>query len=917
MFNPYYTRVLTLGKYAALVVMCFNFIAGSFVSAEEVCKFGYTGQPENLHLSTISVPHEIVAMSEYVHVGTPIFVNEQVVYTPSIFFIIDNSTSMSGNGMTGMDVWGNRFKVTRDLIDTLKIKFPGVEVGIAAFRTYLFFDPTDSDYFVQCPQQSTGAYLPLFKLNTKFPPDNKFGWEILQGFLEIDTVNNDHVDLKYEPSNIFDNLSGTNINSGFDAAKHAFLSSKYPKGCHYIIFLSDGEANQPMMGNPDAYVAGTDVPTTFTVYFSSNGTAPQSIQNMTENIKTNGYSSSNPGSNLWAFENTEYEVLMKFLMDNVISVITQEQISYPVDLSVNGIDPVDEWDSTGFNFSELFPLTGDTTEFVMNIDYHVFMDSITDNGDTIVIEKDTSSHVEFNVAFDKNASLSDDYTVECWDRTLAFYYNGNQVSLVDETMGTLEIRFTEKEVDVLYGYEDVSVEITHTEGNDKDKETLKLSYKGSYFTGTFLRKIAGPNQGDGFLQHSEEDSIVAILRNQKLPLDTLRVTVPFILSGTVTLRNGIYFDNNAEGFVDSVFIELYGTKIEDNIDELVEIIKLPEHRKFTVMDYSYVSDGIALKVREGADKPQTYVTDKDILEVTDTLLLKNGGYLLPTSNPIRIIDSIAPIIMDASLIDSVVIINNGQQDSLTELGRDELTVIFSENVEKITKEKPFIYYSNDAQKTFEAKLKVLSQKDEKGVFHVRELYGVESVKDGDSIRIQWALSDNVYDANKNYQENPENIRRPIDVIKVTVIQKGPYELVLQGTLFDPDIAITLPDEFLNNNEIKEMLLSFKTNNDGEHEGIMVITLTPDIMDNIPDNERYSGLITLYDAVGNEVIARRKMAYLKDSKKLVYLWDGRNKNDRRVGPGAYLALVAITWYPDGFENDPGKKEIKRLIIGVKE
>ncbi len=917
MFNIYYTRVLALGKSVALAVMCFNFITDSFVSAEEVCKFGYTGQPENLNNQTISVPHEIVAMSEYVHVGTPIFISEQVVYTPSIFFIIDNSTSMSGNGMGGMDVWGNRFKVTRDLIDTLKIKFPGVEVGIAAFRTYLFFDPTDSDYFVQCPQQNTGAYLPLFKLNSKFPPDNKFGWDILQGFLEIDTVDNDHVELKYVPSNIFDNMSGTNINSGFDAAKHAFLSSKYPKECHYIIFLSDGEANQPMMGDPDAYVAGTDVPTTFTVYFSSNGTAPQSIQDMTENIKTNGYSSSNPGSNLWAFENTEYEVLMKFLMDNVISVITQEQISYPVDVSINGIDPVGDWDSTGYIFSELFPLTGDTTEFVIDIDYHVFMDSITDAGDTIVNEKDTSSHVEFDVAFDKNAVLSDDYVVECWDRTLVFYYNGNQVSSVDETMEELEIRFTEKEVDVLYGYEDVSVEITHTEGNDRDKETLKLSYKDTYFTGTFLRKIAGPNKGDGILQHKEKDNIVAVFRNKKLILDTLRIAIPFALSGTVTLTKGIYFDNTADGFVDSISIELYGTKIKDNIDELVEIITLPEHRKFTVQDYSYISEGIALNVSEGADKPQTYVTDKDILEISDTLLLKNGGYLLPTSNPIRIIDSIAPIIMSASLIDSVVIINNGQQDSLTELGRDELTVIFSENVEKITKEKPFIYYSNDAQKTFEAKLKVLSQKDNQGVFHVRELYGVESVKNGDSIRIQWALSDNVYDANKNYQENPENIRRPIDVTTLTVIQKGPYELELQGTLFDPDIALTLPDEFLNNNEIKEMLLNFKINNDGEHEGIMVITLTPNNTDNVPDNECYSGLITIYDAVGNEVIVQQEMAYLNNSKNLVYLWDGRNKNDRRVGPGAYLALVVITWYPDGFDNDSGKKDIQRLIIGVRE
>ena len=40
----------------------------------------------------------------------------------------------------------------------------------------------------------------------------------------------------------------------------------------------------------------------------------------------------------------------------------------------------------------------------------------------------------------------------------------------DETMAELEIRFTEYEVDMLYGYDDVKVEITHTEGNDKEDD---------------------------------------------------------------------------------------------------------------------------------------------------------------------------------------------------------------------------------------------------------------------------------------------------------------------------------------------------------------------------------------------------------------------------------------------------------------
>lgn len=904
-----------------IFVMASLFLVSNLsISAEEVCKFAYEGQPENLHNTIISVPHKIVAMSEKVNVGTPVFISEKVVSTPSVFFIIDNSTSMSGSmgiGTNfGMDVWGNRFKVTRDLIDTLKIRFPGVEVGIATFRTHLFFDPTDSDYFVKCPQQNTGAYLPLFKINSKFPPNNKFGWDILQNFLEIDTINNQYVELKYIPTNLMDNSSGTNINSGFDAAKHAFLKSNYPKECHYIIFLSDGEANQPMMGNPNAYVAGTNVPTTFTVYFANNGVAPQSIQDMTKNIKENGYSTSNKGSDLWAFENTDYEVLLKFLMDNVISVITQEQKSYPVKISVNKTDPIGGWDSTSFNFAKMFPLEPDTTEFVMDIDYHAFMDTVNNQGDTVTIEKDTASYVKFKVVFNKNATLSDEYNVECWDRTLGFYYNGKQIFSANETMEELEIRFTEKEIDVIYGYENISVEITHTEGTDKDKEKFKLSFKDTYFTGKFKRKIANANKGDDVLQHKEIDSLVAVFRNKDIALDTLRISIPFALSGTVILNKGIYFDNTADGFVDSIFIGLYGTKIKDNLDELVKIIKLPKHRKFTTKKYKYVPEGITLNVTEGADKPQTYVTDKDILEISDTLLLKNGGYLLPTSKPLRIIDKVAPIIMSATYVDSIVIMKNSGKDSVTDLGTDELTVIFSENVEKITKDKPFRYYSIDKKKTYEANLKVLNQKDNQGVFQVRNLFGVESIKDGDSIRINWVFSDNIYDEKSNSQENSKNIRRPINVTEITVVQKGPYVLDILGTIFDPDITITLPDEFIENKTIQEMLVDLNKNKNGEIKGITVITIAPDIIENIPDNEYYTALFTIYDAIGNAVISEQEMAFLKDSKNLVYLWDGTNGKGRKVASGTYLAIAAITYYPNGLDNAPGKKVIRKKFIGVK-
>jgi len=52
-----------------------------------------------------------------------------------------------------------------------------------------------------------------------------------------------------------------------------------------------------------------------------------------------------------------------------------------------------------------------------------------------------------------------------------------------------------------------------------------------------------------------------------------------------------------------------------------------------------------------------------------------------------------------------------------------------------------------------------------------------------------------------------------------------------------------------------------------------------------------------------------MAYIEEIRSLVYLWDGRNGNDRIVGPGSYYAVVTI-WYTD----KPG--EVKKQIVGVR-
>lgn len=248
-----------------------------------------------------------------------------------IFFLIDNSASMSQTGI-GNDAQGSRFRVAYDLVDTIKARFDSAaEVGIAVFQQYLYFRPENDSIFKKCPGWDSGSYIPLLNLQQVYPQSSsRTGYEILKFYLDTVTVQqgiNSYVDLKYKPNPLWGGggPGSTNISIGFDAAKDAFLYSKITdKNRHFIIFLSDGEANQPT-NNVELmkkYIKGENTPTTFTVFFTRTGTPPTQLVQMTDNIKANGYSLKNPFSNIWAIQ-TDYPTLMKLLITNILdSLVT-------------------------------------------------------------------------------------------------------------------------------------------------------------------------------------------------------------------------------------------------------------------------------------------------------------------------------------------------------------------------------------------------------------------------------------------------------------------------------------------------------------------------------------------------------------------------------------------------------------------
>ena len=377
--------------------------------AVDRCDLTFTGCPETFNGDTIVVPDNVVKISSLVHACKA----SQTIHiggtggNVSILFVIDNSGSMKTN--PGTDRTGARFTVTKDLLDSIIKVQPQAEVGLIVFRENLYFDTNTTEfytkYFKTLPtlldSQPSQAYLPFLGLSQSY--GGLTGKDIIDSILVTQTVgtgNQAYTDLLYTPAYTRHNNGGeTNINGAFIGAQAAFANAKNPKDQQYIIFLSDGApAGTTQAGHPNDYFstpAGVaNVPTTFTVFFTTNNQAPPVLTTMTDNIKINGYSASNPKSALWNLQ-TSYSALMSLLMQNVISTILLS--GNPTKMTLNNKTSTIYIDSSFF-FTDSFPLTNALTSISMGITYR-YVNPLTN------ILSDTIVQINFNIQKSAGAPL--------------------------------------------------------------------------------------------------------------------------------------------------------------------------------------------------------------------------------------------------------------------------------------------------------------------------------------------------------------------------------------------------------------------------------------------------------------------------------------------------------------------------------
>ncbi len=654
-----------------IILLCL----GTIASAEEVCKFEYLDLPEKLNGDTLIVPTRTVAMSEYVYVGDP----GEIITTGnpcSIMLIVDVSQS---NYADNTDHEGVRYEVIDIVLDSIYNRNSKVKVGMVYLDSELYFNPKND---VQIVEVSTGnyvgGYLKLLTLDETYSGTfvvADYTWGDLisstpyteegRDVLKLYTQTREHTGIGggrvplYGPtftvgpngSNFPGSGKLTNLTASFDAAKDALNHSPHPKDKHFIIFFSDGGHCDNLF--PEDYIQGINTPTTFTIYY--NPAAPQHLENlriMTENIKTNNYSSSNEKyTNLWNMAMDKDSLVNLIVKDIISEIITSLTTFISHDtITVNGLEGIKlVWDSTGFKFADLFPLKGKYTDFDYEIVYHIEKDSIINDGqDTIVVaEYDSTIYIDYTIEIDEGNSVSDSVKLTWWGRKLEFYHNGTLIASADESMDQLEVRFTEYEVDTLYGYKDVKVEITHVQGSSQDKENFTLTDNGSCFSHTFSRTLGNPNTGDNTLQHQKPDSIVAIFRNPKLPLDTLRVAIPFGgINPWPQIDNAAVYDQNGDGIGDSICITFDGS-FTDSIDTKTGDFSWPQNQ----IDYSenidesnqYNNNTIAFSYAPGSAAPVWTQGQSTITVRLDSLQTE----ILRSSD---LNDGIGPLLTEASVI---------------------------------------------------------------------------------------------------------------------------------------------------------------------------------------------------------------------------------------------------------------------------
>ena len=529
----FYSRAMAVSAVCAALAVS----AGS----EQICSLVFGKCPGNFASATINVPQNVVWLDPVI----PVCAENVQVQTgtsgapPSIVFIIDNSGSMSEDNDKpgeGNDPDEARFQVVKQLLDTIAKASPKAQVGMSIFSRRLQFDHRDNPFFKTAfPLDTTqhDSYVPLTSLDTTFAGNVK-GLDTLKNLLNY-AGNGNLLAGTTRPSSRRNSIESTNIRSGtditlgFEAALEAMKASTAAKNNQFFIFLSDGEPSSIDEGRTaleNQFQKGEGVPTTFTIFFkkSDNPTAPNSIITMTNNIKKNGYSATNPQSAYWAI-NTPNSQLLNLLQTSVLTPIFANTPGKPLsaEMELGGKKYGSaSANATNFTFPQRVPIGATATTVNLTYTYQY-----TDSGKTKTKQVPYVLNLNRTSA---NAPLAEGLSSKCQDQgAITLFHNGTQINVVTADHSELDIRLTLASGESCNG---CKVEVKPSKSADREHVTLLPV--GGFQTGKFDRETVNTHaSGNGILQHLPTDSIVITYVNPDNPLDVIRKAFPYTDVSTV------------------------------------------------------------------------------------------------------------------------------------------------------------------------------------------------------------------------------------------------------------------------------------------------------------------------------------------------------------------------------------------------
>ena len=357
--------------------------------------------------------------------------------------------------------------------------------------------------------------------------------------------------------------------------------------------------------------------------------------------------------------------------------------------------------------------------------------------------------------------------------------------------------------------------------------------------------------------------------NRKIPLSLTKIAEYASIDTTT------FFDNNADGRVDSITVKVSGKYAKDNFEEIAKYIPFPDVRNIVVKDITWNWRDSVINMVVSSDEERTNTTADDIFTTGDSLEVGTGiGLFLRGGIKILPRDSMAPVIISAYL-----------DDSVTTSKGDLLTVTFSENVNTLFDDQPFFIKATEQGVTFTKELVYKSTSDNSVTFTIPVIDSSWNSKEarpkiGDSIWISTTVTDFVTDSRSNNQINAGNIHR--EILGGYIID--PYHLVLRATLTQSKANGDL-DRLGENPDFNEQVETVD-------DDFIVLSIIADPRESFFNLDSLDGAITILDNTGNIVVSDIEFNYDEYTKSMVTIWNTKNSYGRSVSAGAYTAIGKV-------------------------